>query len=119
MASASGSSPDSGNKLDSTARSVIRENYEYLMTELRVNELLDQLYQDHVLEFDDRQRVEHETTDQSKVRRLLDILHYKGVLDVIKFISAVRGTQKHVYDKLVETKIEGTPLRFSVTMKGI
>ncbi|KAK3093292.1 hypothetical protein FSP39_013708 [Pinctada imbricata] len=89
----------------------IQKNWKFLTDNVGdICPLLDFLFEKEVIEFDDKQRVEHEITDRDKVNRLLSIIITKrGSYEVFqKFLSE---NSQFIVEQLESTQIDEEEIR--------
>lgn len=91
--------------MDSKQKLKIERNFTYLVDELLVDEITDNLFTEGVIQHDDLQRVNAEKTDRDKASCLINILittenSYKP------FLKEIESSRSDLAEKLKHTDVE-------------
>ncbi|XP_072021053.1 uncharacterized protein [Amphiura filiformis] len=87
-------------------RDVLRKVRVYMMENLEVDTIIQNLVGELLLTAADEDNLSAERTARAKTKALLDILPRKGDVGYTKLLSVLREEQTFVYQKLVETEQE-------------
>ena len=88
-------------------RGILRENYAYMVQELRVLNYLDALFEAKVLSYQDKESLRNEQNNYEQTSKFIDILLHKSEENIKLFFEIVRtrtNAQPHIYRELFPHK---------------
>ena len=93
--------------MDPADKDKIRNNFVFLIQNLVIADVIDNLYETEVLTDGMKEMVEVERTNRSKISKLLELLTRRGPEAYAKFIQSLNSSgQEFIARKLNETPAE-------------
>ena len=92
-------------KMEEADKLRLSKNFKYIVDNLRIKDVEDELYQNEVINSEDMQHIRAKVTEQDRVRYVLEILPYKGPLGYSNFRAALEEQYQHIGKKLDDTNV--------------